>query len=92
MAKQQGQRVSLIGLTLPNKIATEKRAIAIRSRRKIADVGRQFYDEFWFEFLNRHPDLKAMAEAGIPETEIKTESTEADAGPEKSEGEVAATA
>src|SRR5262245_26043654 len=107
MAKQgQGQRVTLVGMTLPIKTATDIRAISARSGRNKSHVGRQFFEEHWDTFLANHPDLKAMTEAGIPESEsaesaeptwTEAESpavtdTAAEPSPEKSESEIAATA
>jgi hypothetical protein len=120
MAKKTGHTVTLVGFTLPIKTATDVRAISAQSRRKMADIGRQFFDEYWEKFLARHPDLKQMAENGSPKgvsfkrrrnapskakaeaemppvesvvTNSEPESAaEAEAAPERSEGEMAATA
>jgi hypothetical protein len=90
---RKGRKVQLVGITLPIQTATETNAIAARSGRRVADVGRAFYAECWGPYLDRHPELKAMAQAGLPHAEIETETvTEAEAAPEKSKGEIAATA
>lgn len=67
--RKRGHTVTLIGFCLPISTVTEVRAIAIRSRLKNSDVGRDFFQECWGPYLDRHPELKALALQGIPEPE-----------------------